>query len=257
MFENELMNLGLSEEQTEIYLSLLENGAQSATKLAGSTSVKRTYVYKICDELVERGLVSQEVKGRTTVFAPLSPDYLLSEAEQRKQEAKQAQRSLERILPNLKAKFSAVDVKPVITYFEGPAGIMKANMEILAEQKTILAYLLINEEIDQEMDKDWIKYYEKRVKDKIHVRAITPDTPAGHAYKSKDKEELRITRLVPKEEFPFTIEKNICGNKVAFFAVRNNILVATIIENQEIADSERSIFELSWIQAKRYSKNKI
>jgi len=86
------------------------------------------------------------------------------------------------------------------------------------------------------------------------VRAVTPNTKEGIEYQKNDKEQIRETRLVPLEKFPFNIEKNIVGNKVAFFSTHEGKLIITIIENKEIADAERAIFELAWFQAEHYNQ---
>ena len=83
---------------------------------------------------------------------------------------------------------------------------------------------------------------------------ISPDNKASIQYKKRDAKELRTTYLVPQEQFPIHIEKNIVGNKVAFFSQENEKLIATIIENKLIADTERAIFELAWKEAEKYNK---
>ena len=133
---------------------------------------------------------------------------------------------------------------------------MKANREVLAEKKEILAYLVVNKDIDTKMANYWKEYYDERIKNNIHVRAITSDTVAGKEYKKRDLEELRETKLVPADQFPLAIEKNIVGDKVVFFSTANGLLVSTIIDNKEIADTERAIFELAWKQAV-YFDNKL
>jgi hypothetical protein len=111
-----------------------------------------------------------------------------------------------------------------------------------------------DEEIDRQMDAFWKKYYRQRINDKIFVRSITPNNKAGVEYKKRDTEELRTTYLVPLEKFPFNIEKNIVGNKIVFFSKEGGNLIATIIENKMIADTERAIFELAWKEAERFDK---
>jgi sugar-specific transcriptional regulator TrmB len=250
-----LSQLGLTPEQAKMYQALIDKGPQTATKLSQNSSVQRTYIYNLSKQLTELGLVTLEKRGTTTLFAAQSPDLLLNLAETQIQKANQAQRALEGLLPSLKDKYALSEERPVVTYYEGPEGVMRANMQILEEKQTILAYLVVNKKIDQIMDKYWERYYKKRLAENIHVRAITPDTPEGIKYQQRDHEELRVTRIVPQDKFPFTIEKNICGNKVAFFSIKNQVLVATVIENQEIADSERAIFELAWEQTNKYSKS--
>lgn len=249
-----LNSLGLSIEESEIYSTLLDKGQLSASEISKNSKVKRTYVYAVCKSLIKKGLIQQLTEKNITKFAPLSPDHLMDLAERQKQDALKASQTLEGILPTLKNKFGTIESKPVITYYEGRAGIAKANLAVLAEKKEILAYLVINKTIDKQMEEFWNKYYSMRISNNIHVRAITPDTSEGIKYKKRDKEELRETKLVPKDEFPLAIEKNIVGNKVVFFSVREGVLIATIIENKEIADTERAIFELAWSKADSYSK---
>jgi HTH-type transcriptional regulator, sugar sensing transcriptional regulator len=249
-----LSRLGLSPEQAEIYQSLLEKGPQTATSISHNTSVQRTYIYNLTEQLMEKGLVSLEKKGRTTLFKAQSPDLLLNLLEEQKQRTQQAERALEGILPQLKDLYAQAEERPVVSYYEGPEGVMRANMQILQEKTTILAYLVINKAIDTAMAKYWKQYYKKRIEDNIHVKALTPDTKEGLAYQKRDSEELRETRLISYDKFPIRIEKNIAGNKVAFFSIKNDILMATIIENKEIADAERAIFDLVWSQGNKIDR---
>lgn len=249
MFTDVLTKLGLTEEQAEIYQSLLSHGPQGAGQLAKTTNVKRTYIYAVAKELVKKGLITEETQGKKAIYRPQSPEALRNHAETQKTRAELALKELENTLPNLVSQYQLNEYKPIVRTFEGEEGTIKANLEVLAEKKDILAYLVINPEIDKKMEKFWKKYYDLRIQNNIHVRAITSDTPEGIEYKKRDKAELRETRLVPKDKFPLAIEKNIVGNKVAFFSFYNGTLIATIIENKEIADAERAIFELAWKEA--------
>lgn len=249
-----LTRVGLTPEQADLYQSLLTHGAQTATGLSKTTKIGRTYIYRVGQELTKKGLIRMERKDHKTRFFPLSPDFLTTQAEEQKTKAQEAQIALESILPELKIKYGAVDNRPIITYFEGIDGIQKAHRLILAEKKEILAYVMVDEDIDKQLDAFWKSYYATRLKDNIHVRSITPDTKEGIAYKKRDQNELRETRLVPKESFPFAIEKDIVGNKIAFFSKKEGVLIATVIENKQIADTERAAFELAWKQTEHYNQ---
>lgn len=254
MLTDILTGLGLTKEEATLYQALLDHGTQSAAALSKTSGIQRTYIYKIGKALSNRHLITMQRVKATTLFSPLSPDNLMIQAESQKQQASQAESALENLLPSLKTQYQTIESKPVIKHYEGEKGIIKANLEVLAEKKEILAYLLIDLDIDKKMEAFWKKYYEQRIKENIHVRAITPDTQAGKDYQKRDKIELRETKLVPKDQFPIAIEKNIVGNKVVLFSVKGNTLIATIIENKEIADTERAIFELAWRQSASYDQ---
>ena len=74
MSKFDLTDLGLSSDQSQIYLSLLENGSQTASKLAQTTTIKRTYVYRLCQELQKLNLINFQTQSKTTIFVPLSPN---------------------------------------------------------------------------------------------------------------------------------------------------------------------------------------
>ncbi len=82
MLQNILSRSGLSPDQAEIYISLLDHGPQTATRLSTTTKVKRTYIYKLCSELGALGLVAS-TGDKKTVFKPLSPDILVAQTQEK------------------------------------------------------------------------------------------------------------------------------------------------------------------------------
>jgi sugar-specific transcriptional regulator TrmB len=229
----------------------LDHGPQSASELAKTTSVKRTYVYTVITELVTKGLTAQTKKGRATVFSAQSPDKLLDLAESQKLAAEQARLSLENVLPTLKSQHALSETKPVVTYFEGMEGVKRAYLESVLEKKEILAYVeytSTSNKVSSELEKFWPQYFRLRQENNVFARVLSPDTPQARKYQKLDKEQLRQTLLLPKTSFPPDVEKNIIGNKVYFFSRSENQPIATIIENQFIAQTERAIFESIWKQ---------
>lgn len=249
MFSDTLTNLGLTNEEAELYLSLLNNGSQTASQLAQSTSVKRTYVYALSESLIKHGLVRQEKVGKKTTFIATAPDKLLDMAETQRLQMEQAKIGLENILPQLKTIYATSEEKPVVTHYEGVEGIKKAYLETIEPGQEILAYvqyrMSTHQEIDQ-LEKFWPKYFQLRQKHQVFARVISPDTPQARGYQAKDKEQLRQIILVPDLDFPEDLEKNIVGNKIFTLARRGNTPIATIIENQVMAKAERALFESLW-----------
>jgi len=65
-------NLGLSEYEARVYVSLIVGGASEARKLSVVCGVPRTKVYSTLKKLTERGLVVEE-PGKPRKFAAISP----------------------------------------------------------------------------------------------------------------------------------------------------------------------------------------
>lgn len=242
-----LINLGLTPEEADIYSLLLDKGPLSATSISKNSKVKRTYVYAVCKSLVKKGLISIVTEKGVTTFSPLSPDHLMDLAERQKQEALKATQTLEGILPTLKNKYSSVEVKPVITYFEGYEGIKKVYMDTISEGKTIYAFLQ-NSDIDPEF-RIWLRenYAKKRVELKINAKVILASGDYSKEYVKSSKELNRDTKVISSDKYPFQVEVNIYGNKLAFMNFHSKANpIGVIIENEYIAKTMLAFFNLTW-----------
>jgi HTH-type transcriptional regulator, sugar sensing transcriptional regulator len=242
-----LINLGLSDEESQIYLSLLSKGQQSASDLAKSTKVKRTYIYSVSASLIKKGLVSQVKKGKAKVFNPLSPDKLLTLAQEKKQKAQQAEQTLEAILPNLKTKFEVVDAKPVVTYYEGIEGIKKVYMDTINERETIYSFMQ-NADIDPQL-REWLKeiYVKERVKYAVPAKVILASGDFANEYVKRSKDLVREVKVVQSNKYPFQVEVNIYGDKIAFMNFKSKAdPLGVIIENKDLAQTMLTFFNLTW-----------
>ena len=83
MKEN-LVKLGLSKAEAEIYLFLIKNKAQSAGKIARETRLNRSSTYSILNQLIDRGLVNIFVKNGIKNFQAAKPSALKNLFEQKK-----------------------------------------------------------------------------------------------------------------------------------------------------------------------------
>lgn len=242
-----LNSLGLSIEESEIYSTLLDKGQLSASEIAKNSKVKRTYVYAVCKSLIKKGLIQQLTEKNITKFAPLSPDHLMDLAERQKQEALKASQTLEGILPTLKNKFGTIESKPVITYYEGVEGIKKIYKDTLNdrnEMHSLVETSSVNEDVYKWLTSEYVK---ERVKRNIKVKAIVASGQNTKIYTSLDKNELRETKVINRDKFPFENEINIYGNKVAIVSYKKNSkLLGIIIDNPLLAKTFKSWFKLTW-----------
>lgn len=248
MIDGILHDLGLTSEEIEIYQSLLINGSQPASRLAKTTKVKRTYIYNVVDKLMKRGLVSQSKKYGALYFVPLSPDKLLGLVQKEKEKVERVEQTLESLLPILRSKYALSEDKPVVTYYEGIEGVKKVYLDTIKKPEPILALVettKLEPKIYEWLTTDYIK---RRVKKNISVKSIVASGSNTKTYVGLNREEIRETKIIPSDKFPFQNEIIIYGNKVAIINHNkdSNKLLGIMIENSNIINTFRSWFNLTW-----------
>ena len=71
-----LENLGLSEKEAQVYLSLIELGTGSVVQISKASQIKRPTTYLILDELKNRGIVTESQEKNRIIFAAEDPAVL-------------------------------------------------------------------------------------------------------------------------------------------------------------------------------------
>lgn len=242
---NNLQNLGLSTDQTAIYLTLLNSGPQSAISLAKLSGIKRTYIYHLCKELEKEGHIKLTQKGRTTYFSAQSPDLLLAKAQEKKAQAETALLTLQSILPELQSKYRLTDIKPVVSYFEGLEGIKKMYQDIIKTGQDDLLFRSIHDESNPLAATVLYKHMEERTKAGIRTKAITPFVEVGiQNYLHHDKEHLFERHFTQNPKYLFPCQIIVYGTKVAITDFQT--LITTTLDNLLISQTFSQLFDILW-----------
>lgn len=238
MLLDELIGIGLSENEAKTYLATLELGEATIVRIAQKSGVKRTTTYLSVDSLKEKGFLSMIKKKKKIFFYAEDPRILQEKIEERK-------KAIEKIVPQLLSITNLIDKKPKIIFYEGIEGVKNIYFDTLHyPEKEILAW--VSETALLVLDIDFLNYYvSKRIKKKIWVRALAPETLEMKKYKNQDEKELRKTKFINAQKYPIKVEINLYGsNKIGIIAFEEKI--GLIIESQKIYDTLKSIFEMCW-----------
>ncbi len=253
MLIQQLKQVGLSDKQAKVYLAALELGEASALQISRHSGVNRVTCYQALDRLAAEGLVREvKVEGKSRFVAEM-PKKLLENLLDRKINTERQILALEKVLPELESLYNYSEVKPKIRFYEGVEGLKQIYQDTLEEKKEILAFTAYHR-VDASL-KRWLdKYYiPQRVKRNIFAKVIAPSSEFARKFKRLDSRQNRHTLLVPADKFPFSIEVNIYGNKVAIISFVKKEMMGVIIESKEVAATFRLIFQLAWQGAEQYS----
>lgn len=129
MFEQFLQDIGLSEKEAKVYISLLQNEDGLVGNIAKETKINRTTVYPILESLSKKGLIAEIEENGNTHYQAEPPERLETFLEKQRVGLEEKSKILEGLLPQFKSMQQESGEKPVVRYFEGREGI--TNDEIL------------------------------------------------------------------------------------------------------------------------------
>lgn len=236
--------VGLDDKEARLYLTGLHIGSAPASEYGKRSKLNRITSYNALEGMVQKGIFTMERKMRGKYYSPVAPEYLSIEARKNAE-------ALERSLPELRSLQGAKHRSPHVRFFEGWEGVRKVYEDSLTASGELLNFA--NSAAVREFWPGYDEeYVEERVRRGVYLRGIAPDDAAGRKVHGEDRKRLREIRLVPAKDFDFTNEINIYDHKVAIcsFADAGEVF-GVIIESQEVAKTQRQIFEMAW----RYSKH--
>jgi|TARA_Y100000310_G_scaffold136203_1_gene135095 sugar-specific transcriptional regulator TrmB len=234
MYENELKELGLTDNEIKVYLILLEHGVLNPTKIAEKTGLHRSYIYDTLERLLDRGIVNTVLVNNKKNYQPVDPKALREIFELK-------MRQLDSILPQLSSLFQSTKEETRIELHRGKRVYRTLIKDLLANLKNNDTVLLlgVDENILETVEPIYVKQYlniikEKNIKEKIIIK---------QGGKKLEEEHLEYRELNPKYLDETTIV--IYQSKVFMF-IWGNPYHLIIIESSKVANTYRKQFDLLW-----------
>jgi len=236
---------GLSENEIEIYLIILELGESTVYKIAKRTKISRPNVYDIVSKLTEKGLVTSLIKNNKKYFKPVSPQKLIDLIEEKKEELEEKKEELTtQTLPFLNKLYKIKETQPIVEIFMGGEGLKNIINDIIRTKKDIWIFggADINKLIDlvpNFLIKKLINEKKKlKIKTKmIYKKGIEPIKGWGYSYKIFNLRESLANYWV-------------YGDRTIIGIWGKHPLFIRII-SQEVANSFKQNIEIIW-KSKKY-----
>ncbi|EKD32878.1 MAG: transcriptional regulator TrmB [uncultured bacterium] len=242
-----LEQLGFAPSEIKVYGALLELDSGSVTDISKGSGINRTSCYDVLENLVKRGLVSKITKRKKIYFTAGDPRRLLNYLDREKEEVEkkinQQKDQIREVLPELSSLINPRSTKPRVAFYEGEKGMREAYEDTLGADGEILAYANV-ETMHQGLPGFFPEYYTRRTDARIHIKAIMPNNAASIDRTTKDKEELRESKILNDKNLTFSPEVNIYNDKMLIASWKEKM--AVIIESKELADLQRLIYWKLW-----------
>lgn len=187
-----LIDLGLTENESRVYLAALSLGVSSILRISRVAEVKRTTIYSVIESLKQKGLMSIEVKGFKKYFVAENPqklEVLLEEKRTRFEDS----------FPQLQAMYNLRGTENSLKYYEGLESVKNVYSQWLKDIKPHDDYLVISDvSMWHNLDAQFIdSYIQKRARKGIQPRILTIDNADGRKLKKDQKNYGLSVKLLP------------------------------------------------------------
>ncbi|MDI6721394.1 MAG: helix-turn-helix domain-containing protein [Candidatus Aenigmarchaeota archaeon] len=226
-----LKELGLSDGESLVYLTLLRLGEVQVNKIKTETKIHRTTIYDFLDKLIKKGLVSYVVKNNVKFYRAAHPSRLEELIKEKKEH-------LEEIIPSL-IKLTCLEKKHLkVEIYEGVEGFKTLTNRILRIGDDLLSFG-IDESKFEEKFPHVIKTYIKKEQKAGMQEWLISQKGTKFVYKHS-----HIHYRYTDKKFFSPTPTMIFGENVGFLIWEP--LTVILIENKDLADAYRRHFKLLW-----------
>lgn len=235
----QLESMGLSENESRVYFSMLSLGPATILNISRASEVKRTTVYNVLESLGRKGLTRTDSKGFKKLYVAEHPKNLEVMLERQKEE-------LETFSPELEAIFNLKADGSFIKFYEGPVAVKNLYLNMLGELEHNDEFLVIGdpdkwESINAGFAADFIK---SRNKIKLNIRMLLVCSETARKYKKFERNFQEEIKLLP-ENAQLDTNLVITPRKILIQHMGYPV-VAMTIETESVVKMHKELFGVMW-----------
>ena len=241
-----LVQLGLSNAESGVYIALLIVGQASLGQIIHQTNLRKSTVHESLTRLTEKGLVSFVSKKYRKFYTAAPPERLLQILEDKQKNLEILREKTNNFIEQSKELYSFAKPQAEAQVLVGIEGFKTMRNDVLKyanKEHLLLGAISRENEVLQGFFESWNN---KRQKLKINLRIL-------HKQSAKEKKmtdskymgKYFETRFLPSEvENPSVI--NIYGDRVVNVLWNQDNPICFMIINKDIAEGYRKYFEYLW-----------
>ncbi len=241
-YENILIELGLTQNESRVYESLLSLGNASIEAIAAKSKVHRRNIYDVLAKLLEKGLISKSFTNNRKEYRAIAPTRFLDILHEK-------EKRLQEVLPELEKRFLQQDEKESAYIYKGINGVKQYLQEILDVGETVYFIGAKALWLDPRLKHFLVKFDQERRRKGIKFMHIFD-------YEVK-KQKPEIMELVGKP-YKFLAQKyssptaiDIFGDRVvSFVGVKPGHLdeepVQFVMKSKRLAEGYKKFFWFMW-----------
>lgn len=241
MFERFLQDLGLSEKEAALYLSLLAVDYASVSDLSYKTKIKRPTVYVVLQTLEKKGLVSEtRVGGRDVRYHAEPPERLEMYIEQQKAILENKKGLLKDYISQIKSLQRESGERPVVRFFEGKEGVLESTREMFEREDSSggSVYMIYSQDsVSKKFTPEELEpLRQSRISKNIKGKTLYTSSAGERAV---DGTSDRV--MLDQSKYPIKGDITIYKDNVRI-AILGKTIAGIMIKSEDVAETLRSLF---------------
>jgi len=242
-----LKRIGLTQNESIVYLSLLPLGTARTSSILKQSGLNSGKIYEILDSLKAKGLVSESVINGVKHFTTAPPRELLTYIEQKKQNIRREEQTVLTALPELEQLRQTKRVCAQAATYLGYRGIRTAADEALSSLSAGEDILVMGatEQKARVYNTFWKQWAGRRTRQNIRARMLFSERGAYFtSFKQMKLTDCRVlTGLTP-------VAVDVFGRHSVLLLNYTEPPSCILIYDKNAAQSFRQFFEQLWAVAK-------
>lgn len=252
LIDNYIQELGFSPDAGRLYSELVTKGPMTILEASRATGIERTALYRLIDDLTGRGLVEELLEHKTRRLQAVATNKIkdILESEKKRVQKLDSEFSEFENIINALPQSNTTQVR----YFRGINGIKQILWNETKAKGGLIGYTYRNlaEVVGQ-------KYFEEYAREIEKNKVVSRDLRCDSFLDSSDSPEF-VRRHIDSSAWRYLLDSvmhlthnlDVYNDVVAIYYWQNNDVFGVEIQNQLIADMQRSIFETLWKLAENY-----
>lgn len=235
----ELENLGLTRNESAVYVALLETGETKTGAIAKKTGMHRVLIYDALAALGQKGLVTYVIRENRKYFSAADPLRIVDFLKEKEELAQS-------LIPELQRKRGHAEKEQLVSVYEGLRGLKSALNNMLAELSPNGShYVFASGNMADALGPYYSIYQETKKRNKIKTSIIYDESFRRRT------DVVNITagtiRFYPLTTF--ATDTWVYSNKVLIVTYTADPPIAILIENKQAAESYLKLFQSIWKNA--------
>ncbi len=236
-------NLGADEKEMDIFLKLLELGAQPVSVIARHMNTPRSSMYAMLGRLRGLGLIEEFERSGMKYVKCIPVKNLQSLLKDRQGQIVKTVSLLEEELPELSRIENTMSITPKVSFFEGKDAVIRMYRKILEEKE--FCSFFHPQSVKRVMPEYFYLIPEELRRNKGKARELLVRCDEAFEYQKKYRSSHHQIKFF-QEGMVFCSDTILTKEKIYMVSYGENDVSAVEIFNTSLAETQRIFFEEIW-----------